>query len=93
MTDVSEFKIEKYDGTIYTYPAAAHWTGRILSASTISCIPIAAIIVLIKARVCTVFFNCTFVFNKYTLLRDLRGPVRIEHLCSAWELPSHPAMR
>jgi solute carrier family 6 noradrenalin transporter-like protein 2 len=50
MTDVSEFTIEKYDGTIYTYPAGAHWTGRILAASTISCIPIAAIIVLIKAR-------------------------------------------
>jgi len=50
MTDVSEFQIEKYDGTIYTYPPGAHWTGRILAASTISCIPIAAIVVLIKAR-------------------------------------------
>jgi len=50
MTDISEFSIEKYDGSIYTYPAAAHWTGRILSASTISCIPVAAIIVIIKAR-------------------------------------------
>jgi len=50
MTDVSEFQIEKYDGTIYTYPPGAHWTGRILAASTISCIPVAAIIVLIKAR-------------------------------------------
>jgi len=50
MTDISEFSIEKYDGTTYTYPAAAHWTGRILSASTISCIPVAAILVIIKAR-------------------------------------------
>jgi len=50
MTDISEFSIEKYDGSTYTYPAAAHWTGRILSASTISCIPVAAIVVIIKAR-------------------------------------------
>merc|ERR1719225_2592273 len=50
MTDISEFSIEKYDGSTYTYPAAAHWTGIILSASTISCIPVAAIVVIIKAR-------------------------------------------
>lgn len=51
MTDVSEFSIEKYDGTKYTYPAWAQWTGRILAASTIACIPIGAIVALIKARV------------------------------------------
>ena len=51
MTDVSEFSIEKYDGTVYTYPAWAQWTGRILAASTIACIPIGALIALVKARV------------------------------------------
>lgn len=51
MTDVSEFSIEKYDGTKYTYPAWAQWTGRILAASTIACIPMGALIALIKARV------------------------------------------
>jgi len=50
MTEVSEFKMTKYDGTEYTYPAWAHWTGRILAASTMSCIPIGAIIALYKAR-------------------------------------------
>jgi len=50
MTDVSEFSIEKYDGTKYTYPAWAQWTGRILAASTIACIPMGALIALIKAR-------------------------------------------
>jgi len=50
MTDVSEFKTEKYDGTIYTYPAWAHWTGRVLAASTIMCIPIGALVALCKAR-------------------------------------------
>ena len=51
MTDVSEFSIEKYDGTVYTYPAWAQWTGRILAASTIACIPLGAVVALIKARV------------------------------------------
>ena len=41
----------QYDGSVYTYPAWAHWTGRILAASTMSCIPIGAILALIKARV------------------------------------------
>jgi len=50
MTDVSEFSIEKYDGTVYTYPAWAQWTGRILAASTIACIPLGAVVALIKAR-------------------------------------------
>jgi len=50
MTDVSEFKIEKYDGTSYTYPPGAHWAGRILAASTITCIPIGALFALFKAR-------------------------------------------
>lgn len=51
MTDVSEFTMEKYDGTIYTYPAGAHWAGRVLAASTIMCIPIGALVALCKARV------------------------------------------
>ena len=51
MTDVSEFKIEKYDGTEYVYPAWAQWTGRILSACTIACIPIGAVIAVVRARV------------------------------------------
>ena len=51
MTDVSEFTIEKYDGTSYTYPPGAHWAGRILAASTITCIPIGALFALFKARV------------------------------------------
>jgi len=50
MTEVSEFTMRKYDGSVYTYPAWAHWTGRILAASTMSCIPIGAIVALIKAR-------------------------------------------
>jgi hypothetical protein len=50
MTEVSEFSMRKYDGSVYTYPAWAHWTGRILAASTMSCIPIGAILALIKAR-------------------------------------------
>ena len=51
MTDVSEFVIEKYDGTKYVYPAWAQWTGRILSAFTIACIPIGAVVAVIRARV------------------------------------------
>ena len=51
MTDVSEFTMDKYDGTVYTYPPAAQWTGRILAASTIACIPIGAVVALVKARV------------------------------------------
>ena len=51
MTDVSEFEIEKYDGTKYVYPAWAQWTGRILSACTIACIPIGAVVAVIRARV------------------------------------------
>ena len=51
MTDVSEFVIDKYDGNKYIYPAWAQWTGRILSACTISCIPIGAVNAVIRARV------------------------------------------
>ena len=51
MTDVSEFEIEKYDGNKYVYPAWAQWTGRILSACTIACIPIGAVVAVIRARV------------------------------------------
>ena len=51
MTEVSEFVIEKYDGTEYVYPAWAQWTGRILSACTIACIPIGAVVAVIRARV------------------------------------------
>ena len=51
MTDVSEFTMDKYDGTVYTYPPAAQWTGRILAASTIACIPIGAVVAVIRARV------------------------------------------
>ena len=51
MTDVSEFVIEKYDGNKYVYPAWAQWTGRILSACTIACIPIGAVVAVIRARV------------------------------------------
>jgi len=50
MTDVSEFVTEKYDGTKYVYPAWAQWTGRILSACTISCIPVGAFLAVIRAR-------------------------------------------
>merc|ERR1719192_1564336 len=50
MTEISEFTMGKYDGSVYTYPAWAHWTGRILAASTMSCIPIGAVVALIKAR-------------------------------------------
>jgi len=50
MTDVSEFEIEKYDGAKYVYPAWAQWTGRILSACTIACIPIGAVVAVVRAR-------------------------------------------
>ena len=62
MTDVSEFSIEKYDGTKYTYPAWAQWTGRILAASTIACIPMGALIALIKARVGTEIVSILILF-------------------------------
>ena len=38
---------------MYTYPAWAHWTGRILAASTMSCIPIGAMVAMYRARVGT----------------------------------------
>ena len=50
--DIQKYKyLAQYDGSVYTYPAWAHWTGRILAASTMSCIPIGAIVALVKARV------------------------------------------
>ena len=53
--------LHQYDGTEYTYPAWAHWTGRILAASTMSCIPIGAIIALYKARVSLkIIFFCSW---------------------------------
>ena len=63
MTDVSEFKIEKYDGTEYVYPAWAQWTGRILSACTIACIPIGAVVAVITARVGSTIWSYNLVLQ------------------------------
>ena len=57
MTDVSSFEIEKYDGAKYVYPAWAQWTGRILSACTIACIPIGAVVAVVRARVGHLYYD------------------------------------
>jgi len=50
MLDYGAFEMEMYDGSKYLYPAGAQWTGRILACSTMSCIPLAAIYAVVKAK-------------------------------------------
>jgi solute carrier family 6 noradrenalin transporter-like protein 2 len=49
MVDIRQLTMDRYDGEVYHYPAAAQWAGRLLAASTVACIPIAACIVFINA--------------------------------------------
>ena len=82
MTDVSEFKIEKYDGTEYVYPAWAQWTGRILSACTIACIPIGAVIAVVRARVDS--YTPSVLESCLTFLHSI---LNINLVCSYLSLP------
>ena len=82
--------LAQYDGSVYTYPAWAHWTGRILAASTMSCIPIGAIVALIKARV-SIDCQCKFLPKhkiywlsmKYLTLRGPKDQARLAHSANA----------
>ncbi|XP_023333623.1 sodium-dependent dopamine transporter isoform X2 [Eurytemora carolleeae] len=50
MVDYGPFEMEMYDGTVYKYPAGAQWAGRILASTTMACIPLTAIYVVIQAK-------------------------------------------
>jgi len=50
LSDTKQFTITKYDGSPYHYPVWAHWLGRLLLVSTVSCIPLGAIVALWNAR-------------------------------------------
>jgi len=50
MVDYGPFEMEMYDGKTYKYPAGAQWAGRILALSTMSCIPLAALYAVVKAK-------------------------------------------
>jgi len=50
LVDIEPLSIELYDGRVYYYPAYAQWAGRFLATSTMSCIPLAAIYAIIKAK-------------------------------------------